>query len=236
LYGDERLAGFLPEVPPVGRVLDAELLGAIGVCTSINELVRKPDGAESVLELLSDPRFPGSDRDVVNVYRAIAELDVDDWPEAPDRLRVFHFDGSRVVEAEEATVVSAPHHRVLAVAGFIVGPPVLAEILGVRMASGVGVEIDRTGTAVRDVPGAAAMLLPKAPDTYVEHDDLTVNGVRVTWWVDDSEVVHAATTDGLARGLAWVGGMWHLRWEVAAALSEPVRLPDVLFERAFDEW
>ena len=45
----------------------------------------------------------------------------------------------------------------------------------------------------------------------------TVGGDDVAWWVDDRGTVHAATTDGLARGLAWAAGDWPARWPVAAS-------------------
>lgn len=47
---------------------------------------------------------------------------------------------------------------------------------------------------------AVHAVFPGVPVEWVEHDDLRVDGVAVDWWVDDR--VHAATTAGLARGLA----------------------------------
>jgi hypothetical protein len=43
--------------------------------------------------------------------------------------------------------------------------------------------------------------------------------------------VHAATMDGLARGLAWSAGRWDQRQDVAAVLADPGRVDDVLAER-----
>ena len=80
-----------------------------------------------------------------------------------------------------------------------------------------------------DVLGADADL----PPGYVEHDDLRVAGVPVQWWVDDEGTVHAATVDGLARGLAWVTDRWERRWALAAVLADPERLADVVAEDAW---
>ena len=40
-----------------------------------------------------------------------------------------------------------------------------------------------------------------------EFPEITVDGSEVDWWVEDRQV-HAATLDGLARGLAWAAGRW----------------------------
>jgi hypothetical protein len=71
------------------------------------------------------------------------------------------------------------------------------------------------------------------PQTYVEHDDLRVGSVPVDWWVDDDGTVHAATVDGLARGLAWASDRWERRWALAAVLADPDRLAEVLAEDAW---
>ena len=94
-----------------------------------------------------------------------------------------------------------------------------------------------TGGARRPVPSVAADVLGRSdadlPQTYVEHDDLTVAGVACDWWVDDDGTVHAATLDGLAWALAWVTDRWERRWPLAAVLAEPDRLAEVLAEDAW---
>ena len=45
--------------------------------------------------------------------------------------------------------------------------------------------------------------------------------------------MHAATVDGLARGLAWSDGEWDRRHLLAAVLAEPERVDDLLAE---DSW
>jgi hypothetical protein len=78
-------------------------------------------------------------------------------------------------------------------------------------------------------------VLAAAPADYLEHDCLLVTGrdgpVEVEWrWVDGQ--LHAATTRGLAFGLAWAAGEWDRRWLVAAALAEPERVAEILDEDA----
>ena len=69
--------------------------------------------------------------------------------------------------------------------------------------------------------------------TWVEHEEFDVD-----WWVEgdrsQSPRIHAATVDGLARGLAWAAGAWGRRWAVAAVLVEPQRIDEVLAESAYD--
>ena len=106
-----------------------------------------------------------------------------------------------------------------------------------------GVDPDAVVTAVesdgvaRAVPAVATAVLGEHADLpasgYVEHDDLRVAGVPVEWWVDEDGTVHAATVDGLARGLAWGADRWDRRWALAAVLADPERLADVLAEDAW---
>ncbi|WP_308271504.1 sacsin N-terminal ATP-binding-like domain-containing protein [Kitasatospora sp. SUK 42] len=47
-------------------------------------------------------------------------------------------------------------------------------------------------------------------------------------------LLHAATPEGLAAGLAWSVGQWHRRFEVLAALSEPERAYELSAARDFE--
>lgn len=98
----------------------------------------------------------------------------------------------------------------------------------------VGAVPDAAGVTL-PVPGVVERVLPEAPTTYAEHADLTVAGVACDWWIDAAGTVHAATLDGLARGLAWAAGRWGARWVVAAALAEPERADELLAEAAWDQ-
>ena len=47
-------------------------------------------------------------------------------------------------------------------------------------------------------------------------------------------VVHAATLEGLARGLAWAAGRWDRRFEAATLLTDPGRVGELRAEREFE--
>jgi hypothetical protein len=47
-------------------------------------------------------------------------------------------------------------------------------------------------------------------------------------------LLHAATPEGLAAGLAWSAGQWHRRFEVLAALAEPDRAYELLNARDYE--
>ncbi|MFJ8045091.1 sacsin N-terminal ATP-binding-like domain-containing protein [Kitasatospora sp. NPDC096147] len=47
-------------------------------------------------------------------------------------------------------------------------------------------------------------------------------------------LLHAATPEGLAAGLAWSVGQWHRRFEVLAALTEPDRAYELLAARDYE--
>ena len=104
----------------------------------------------------------------------------------------------------------------------------LADVLDVRRSS-QAVTARVTGGSRRAVPEAALRVLPTAAAHWWEHDEITVDGSEVDWWVEDRQV-HAATLDGLARGLAWAAGRWADRWLVAAVLESPERLDELLAE------
>jgi hypothetical protein len=47
-------------------------------------------------------------------------------------------------------------------------------------------------------------------------------------------VLHAATLEGVAAGLAWAAGQWPRRFEVAALLEDPTRTEELARDRWFD--
>jgi hypothetical protein len=89
------------------------------------------------------------------------------------------------------------------------------------------------GGTVLAVPSVVSRVLTGAAASYVEHDDLRVGGVACDWWVADDGTVHAATLDGLARGLAWVADRWDVRLLLAAVLAEPERVDDLVAEESW---
>lgn len=236
LAGSE-LAGLWPAwEPPAG--LAADVLSAAGVRTTFAALLARRAGAEELLDRLADPRAEVTPALLAAAYRALAEHAAVGVLSAPPlRLRVSP---DHVVPAGEVTVLDHPAHLQLSWPRPPIVVPLslaadLAELLDVDTTS------DRAGGPVppvppgsrREVPAAARALLPGAPATWQEHDDLVVDGESVGWWERDGEV-HASTLDGLAWGLAWVAGRWDARWAVAAVLGDPDRLPEVLAESALD--
>ena len=71
-----------------------------------------------------------------------------------------------------------------------------------------------------------------APATWMEHEDLMVDGAPVQWWVDGR--VHAATTSGLARGLAELVGARQVG-RLERLLGDPGAVDDVLLDLAGEE-
>ncbi|WP_083976741.1 sacsin N-terminal ATP-binding-like domain-containing protein [Kitasatospora azatica] len=67
---------------------------------------------------------------------------------------------------------------------------------------------------------------PDAADEADEDDEFEVPPVP--------GLLHAATPEGLAAGLAWSVGQWHRRFEVLAALAEPDRAYELSAARDFE--
>ncbi len=122
------------------------------------------------------------------------------------------------VVASLAEIAESPMYLPLLRAGLVPSPSLRPDAAGVA----------------QPVPAVVRRVLVDGPPTYVEHDDLAVAGVPCDWWVDDEGVVHAATVDGLARGLAWSGGRWGSRLLIAALLAEPERVDELLTEQAWE--
>lgn len=88
---------------------------------------------------------------------------------------------------------------------------------------------------MHDVPEPVRVLLgPATPVSYVEHEELYVSDVEVDWCRASDGVVHAATLEGVAAGLAWASGQWPRRFEVAALLEDPSRTEELARDRWFD--
>ena len=85
----------------------------------------------------------------------------------------------------------------------------------------------------RPVPGLVHAVLPDAPESYLAHDKLVVDGMPVPWRCTDGEV-HAATPAGLACGLAWAAGQWHARHLLTTLLSSQDESARLLAEADLD--
>ncbi|MFG2226999.1 sacsin N-terminal ATP-binding-like domain-containing protein [Streptomyces sp. NPDC048644] len=249
--GDPLLAG-LYESADAGEV-DAQVLRALGVRTSVAALLDEPGGAAELLARLADPELPVGASQLHALYGALAELDPEQVT-LPDELRaVVHApaaaDGAarsevRVVDAADAVVADAPDLMPLAAGRALL--PVrparaaeLAELLQVRRLGEVADAEVRSEGVRRAVPDAVRALLGAGtPDAYTEHEELLVgegeSAGELDWRLTADGTLHAATLEGVAAGLAWAAGQWPRRFEVAALLEEPDRGDELAQARWFD--
>lgn len=144
-------------------------------------------------------------------------------------------DGARAVPAEDVAVAGPQWAQRLDCGPLLVVPTasvaVVAEAFDLDRADerAPGVVTSRGEEA--PTPDAVLGVFPGAPATWVEHEDLEVDGQPVSWWWDGR--VHAATAAGLARGLAEVVGPRHVG-RVARLLAEPEAIDEVLLDLAAD--
>ncbi|MFE2299514.1 sacsin N-terminal ATP-binding-like domain-containing protein [Streptomyces sp. NPDC059445] len=236
--GDPLLRGLYDEADATGFD-DEQVLRALGVRTSVAALLDEPGGAAELLDRLADPDRPVSGSQLHGLYSALADLD----PERvtlPDELRAVVDGEVRVVDAADAVVVDSPD-----LLAFTDGVPLLpvpparaaelAELFQVRrLSESVTGEVTSEG-AEHDVPESVRVLLgPATPASYVEHEELVVDGTELDWRRTRDGVLHASTLEGVAAGLAWAAGQWPRRFEVAALLEDPSRTEELARDRWFD--
>ncbi|KUN80022.1 sacsin N-terminal ATP-binding-like domain-containing protein [Streptomyces griseoruber] len=236
--GDPLLHGLYDEADATGFD-DEQVLRALGVRTSLAALLDEPGGAAELLDRLADPDRPVGPAQLHGLYGALADLDPEQVT-LPDELRAVVDGRVEVVDAADAVVVDSPD-----LLPFTEGVPLLpvrpsraaelAELFQVRrLSESVTGRVDSEG-AEHDVPEPVRVLLgPRTPDTYVEHEELVVDGVELDWRLTDDGVLHAATLEGVAAGLAWAAGQWPRRFEVAALLEDPSRTGELARDRWFD--
>ncbi|MEU2059619.1 molecular chaperone Hsp90 [Streptomyces sp. NPDC013455] len=236
--GDPLLRGLYDEADATGFE-DEQVLRALGVRTSVGALLDEPGGAAELLDRLADPERPVTAAQLHGLYGALAELDPEQVT-LPEELRAVVDGRVEVVDAGRAVVVDSPD-----LLPFTSGVPLLpvrpavaaelAELFQVRrLSESVTGEVHSEGTE-HDVPDPVRVLLgPGTPRTYVEHGELVVDGVEIDWRLTDDGVLHAATLEGVAAGLAWAAGQWPRRFEVAALLEDPSRTEELARDRWFD--
>ncbi|WP_404819402.1 sacsin N-terminal ATP-binding-like domain-containing protein [Streptomyces marincola] len=234
---DPLLAGLYEDAETAD--VDEEVLHALGVRTTARALLAEPGGAADLLARLADPEREVTAAQLHGLYALLAGLDPQDVT-LPDELRAVVDGAPAVVAAADALVADAPDLLPLAAGRALlpVPPPLaaaLAAVLDVRtLSAAVPAEPPGGGTG-RDVPGAASALLgPRTPERYVEHDELVVSGVELDWRLTAEGTLHAATVEGLAAGLAWAAGQWPRRFELAALLEDPTRADELETARWFD--
>ncbi|MEV6326184.1 molecular chaperone Hsp90 [Streptomyces sp. NPDC051909] len=218
---------------------DEQVLRALGVRTSVSALLDEPGGAAELLGRLADPSREVSGTQLHALYTALADLDPEQVT-LPDELRAVVDGELVVVDAADALVADAPDLLPLA-AGLPLLPVAparaaeLAELFQVRrLSEAVPAEVTTTGEE-HEVPSSVhALLGPATPATYVEHEELRAAGTELDWRRTPDGVIHAATLEGVAAGLAWAAGQWPRRFEVAALLEDPSRTSELARDRWFD--
>jgi hypothetical protein len=218
---------------PAPAGLDPEIVRALGVRTTLAALLAEAGGAAELLDRLADPARTVPRERLRAFWRALSEavLDVERDVEPPERVRAFVDGRPEVVPAGDAIVVDRPDLLPLLASQPLLFVPVEAAdalelALGSEEVPGV---ITSPGTR-REVPPVLREVLPEAPETYVHHERLVVDGTEVPWWYDDGGTVHASGVSGLARGAAWASGRWARRLLAEAVLRRPEDLPSLLAE------
>ena len=236
--GDPLLRGLYDEADATGFD-DEQVLRALGVRTSVAALLDEPGGAAELLDRLADPDREVTGAQLHALYGALADLDPEQVT-LPDDLRAVVDGKVTVVDAADAVVVDSPD-----LLPFTSGTPLLpvrpsraaelADLFQVRrLSESITGEVTSEG-AEHDVPESVRTLLgPLTPATYVEHEELVVDGIEIDWRRTRDGVLHASTLEGVAAGLAWAAGQWPRRFEVAALLEDPSRTAELARDRWFD--
>ncbi|MFI9152953.1 sacsin N-terminal ATP-binding-like domain-containing protein [Streptomyces sp. NPDC053367] len=236
--GDPLLRGLYDEADATGFD-DEQVLRALGVRTSVAALLDEPGGAAELLDRLADPEREVSAAQLHGLYGALADLDPEQVT-LPDELRAVVDGRTAVVDAADAVVVDSPD-----LLPFTEGVPLLpvrparaaelAELFQVRrLSESVSGAVGSEGTEHAVSESVRVLLGPRTPASYVEHEELVVDGVEIDWRLTDDGVLHAATLEGVAAGLAWAAGQWPRRFEVAALLEDPSRTAELARDRWFD--
>ncbi|MCM1969817.1 sacsin N-terminal ATP-binding-like domain-containing protein [Streptomyces sp. G1] len=236
--GDPLLRGLYDEADATGFD-DEQVLRALGVRTSVAALLDEPGGAAELLDRLADPDRAVTAAQLHALYGFLAELDPEQVT-LPDELRAVVDGRVEVVDAADAVVVDSPDLLPFTegVALLPVRPARAAELAELfqvrRLSESVTGRVDSEGTE-HDVPESVRVLLgARTPSSYIEHEELVVDGVEIDWRLTDDGVLHAATLEGVAAGLAWAAGQWPRRFEVAALLEDPSRTQELARDRWFD--
>jgi hypothetical protein len=240
LYDD--VAGVAGGDPALARLLASPAIArALGVRSSLAELLADPGGADELLDRLADPARPVDRAQLRALWAALASgmpADAMASGPPPDRIRAVLGDSVVVADARDVLVLDSPDLWPLAADRPLVLAPyglslVLAELLDIPVASESVPGVVESAGMRRPVPPVVAVVLPDAPQSYLAHDKLVADGVPVPWRCADGEV-HAGTTAGLACGLAWAAGQWHSRHLLTALLASPGEAPRLLAEADLD--
>ena len=230
---DPALASLYDKVP---ADVDSEFARALGVRTTLDELLDDSDGPDDLLARLADPDRHVGRSDLRRLWAALAVVDAD-LVTPPTLVRAIRGGAIVVADADDAVVVDSPdllpllgERPLLSTAADVAEG--LADVLDLDLASEVVTgKVDSAGR-IRAVPEEVWLFLGEVEDpdrTYLHHHTLTVDGVEVDWYTGDG-AVHASGTEGLARALAWRSGRWSRRHLLAAVLRDPSATAHLLAE------
>ena len=251
---DPLLAGLYDEA---AGPADPAVARALGVRTSLAELLAEPGGARELLDRLADPARPVTRSQLRALWSALADAGQSD-PEPPPPALVRAVLGTEVVvaDARDALILDAPDLWPLAAGRPLVLAPYdqaaqLGELLDLPLASEEfpgQIEPDEpqpgqappgqppAGPAREPVPELLRAVLAGAPASYYAHEQLIADGIAVPWRYAAGEL-HAARSAGaaaLASGLAWAAGRWETRHLLAALLADPAAAARLLAEADLD--
>ncbi|MFC4615424.1 sacsin N-terminal ATP-binding-like domain-containing protein [Cellulomonas algicola] len=226
---DAVVAALLPPAPDLLAACDVGVQRALGGVATLAEV------DEPAWTALLDAGTVGSPVDL-RVAAAVWRAARPDVP--PQRVPALVGVGRvAVVRADDAAVADRPMWwQRTDVAAVVPGSARTAELLDLPLVDELAAGEVGSGGEVVDVPAEARALLPDAPATWVEHDDLTVDGAPVDWWVEGAgrdAVVHAVHVSGLAAGLAQAAGRWAARFAVETVLVDPTRAAEVALDAAW---
>jgi hypothetical protein len=236
---DPLLTGLYDPIDAAGRLTDPVIARALGVRTSLADLLAEPGGADELLTRLADPARPVSRPQLRALWAALATADTDTLAVSPlGRVRAVR--GAEVVlaDSDDVLVLDAPDLWPLLADQPLVLVPFqlaarLADLLDLPLASEeIAGSLDSPGQR-RPVPSIVAAVVPDAPSHYQAHDKLTVDGIELPWRYLDGEI-HAATPAGLGCALAWRAGQWTLRHLLTALLADPDGADRVLADADLD--
>jgi len=225
---DPLLEGLYDEAGPAvaGALADPVVARALGVRTSLADLLAEPGGADELLDRMADPARPVTRPQLRGLWTALAAVATADAAiTPPEFVRAVRGDAVTVASADDVLVLDSPDlwplvaDQPLVLAPYDLAPD-LADLLDLPLVSEeAGGAVESQGQR-RPVPEAVRTVLPGAPDSYHAHDKLVVDGVDVPWRYVAGEI-HAAGPAGLACGLAWAASQWPLRHLIAALLADP---------------
>ncbi|MCL1870926.1 MAG: ATP-binding protein [Promicromonosporaceae bacterium] len=197
----------LPPPPEATRGLDEQALRALGGVGSLDE--SGPGDWPQVLAALGPRGTQLPVSDALAVWRGLAalavRLDPDDRLAALDPLPAVVpalRDGQPPATEDAEDVTVAPGRRWAQLGAVVPATPHAAEALAELLDLPLAVEQrpDADGDP-RDVPAPVTALDPRLPALWRHHDDLTVAGTPVRFWVHDGEA-HATDESSLADALA----------------------------------